>query len=100
MEQRNSPGPEPRWRRLADNERWREETVHVLVIPPNEMPQHHPRIPHGPSKPTTRGTEPARDTLHELYQANGVVQGRLDDGERQAPCRTEHGGQRRNSRLP
>jgi len=82
MEQRNPPGPESRRRCLVDAEGWREETLHVRVIPPTEMPQHRSRIPNGSSTPTIHRPESARDTLHELYQANGVVQGRPLDGER------------------
>ena len=100
MEQRDPPRSESRRRRLVDDEKWREETFHVRVVPPAEMPQHRPRIPNGSSTPTIHRSESARDTLHELYQANGVVQGRPVDGERQASSRTEHGGQRCNTRLP
>lgn len=92
MEQRNSARPEPRRHRLAHGGRGRKETIHVLVIPPTEMPKHRTRILNGPSTPPIHRTEPARDPLHELPQANGVVQGRLDLGERQTSAWTEHGG--------
>lgn len=99
MEQRDSTRPESRRDRLANDEGRREETVHVFVVPPTEVPEHRPRIFDGPSKPTVHQTEPPRDALHELYQADGAVQSGLDPGERQASCRTEYGGQRCNSCL-
>ena len=82
MEQRDSARPKPRRRRLADDERRREETLHVRVVPPAAVPKHHSGIPDGPSGTTVHRTEPARDTLHELYQADGVVSGGFDIGER------------------
>ena len=73
MEQCDSTRPESRRRRLVDDEKRRKETLHVRVVPSTEMHKHCSRIPDGPSKPTVHRTEPARDTLHELYQADGVV---------------------------
>lgn len=73
MEQRDSTRPEPRRCRLVDDERRGKETLHVRVVPSTEMHEHRSRIPDGPSKPTVHRTEPACDTLHELYQADGAV---------------------------
>lgn len=73
MEQRDPTRPKPRRRPLADHKRRRAETLHILALPPTEMPKHRSGIPDGLSTPPAHRTEPPRDTLHELYPPDGLV---------------------------
>ena len=86
MEQRDPTRSEPRRQRLAFDERRRKDAIHALVIPSSETFQHRAGISYGPSTSTVHRTGPTGG------ERDGVVQGRLDSGERRASSGTEHGG--------